>query len=75
MDIYSVSYDGFQTCNAAEGKLLGSTNCGLNHQKNTKALDFVKKEGETYYLIGELKLSVIKEYCKNLVPSPPGDYF
>ena len=52
VDIYSVNYDGFNTCNATEGKLLGSLYCGLDKHQNTKALDFAKKEAETYYLIG-----------------------
>lgn len=56
VDIYSVSYDGFQTCNATEGKRLVSLKCGLNHHNNTKTLDFVRREGETYFLIGESKL-------------------
>ncbi|XP_078366608.1 agrin-like isoform X4 [Oculina patagonica] len=52
VDIYSVSYDGFQKCNATEGKRLVSLKCGLNHHNNTKTLDFVRREGETYFLIG-----------------------
>ena len=53
INVYSVSYDGFNTCNVTGGKLLGSLRCGSNHHQNTKPLDFPNKEAEMYYVIGE----------------------
>ena len=52
IDVYSVRYRGFNTCNITGGKLLGSLHCGPNHHQTTKLLDFANKKGETYYVIG-----------------------
>lgn len=53
IEVFSVSYGRFNTCDIRGGKLLGSLYCGSNRHKNTKPLDFANKEAETYYLIGE----------------------
>lgn len=53
VDVYSVSYGGFNTCNVTDGHLLGSFYCGSKHDQNSKTLAFANKKAETYYLIGE----------------------
>ena len=53
IDVYSVRYGDFNTCNITGGKLLRSLHCGSNHHQTTQLLDFANKKGETYYIIGE----------------------
>lgn len=52
VDIYSVDYHGYETCNATLGKLLGPLKCGASHNNKREALEFTKKKADTYYFIG-----------------------
>ena len=60
VDIYSVDHHGYKTCDATQGKILASLKCGEHHaNKAIRALDFIRKDVETYYFIGKLEFRTI----------------
>ena len=60
VDIYSVDHHGYKTCDATQGKILASLKCGEHYaNKAIRALDFIRKDVETYYLIGKFEFRTI----------------
>ncbi|CAH3170654.1 unnamed protein product [Porites lobata] len=62
VDIYSVDHHGYKTCDATQGKILASLKCGEHHaNKAIRALDFIRKDVETYYFIGFARMNTKPE--------------